>query len=48
VVFRLKWYSDYAEKYRPFGCDWFADVTLIADGEISREYRDEANRPVDA
>lgn len=42
-----QWYADYAGKYKPWGCDWFADVTLIAFDDISREYRDEDNRPDD-
>ena len=35
-----QWYGSYVRKYRPFGCDWYADVTMIHDGEIVWEYSD--------
>jgi hypothetical protein len=34
-----RWYNEYAGYYKPWGCDWFAAVTLFDDGGwIMSEY----------
>jgi hypothetical protein len=35
-----KVYAEYAGKYRPMWCDWFADVWLISGNDIADEYCD--------